>query len=229
MGFRNQPSPTPDWFDRSQAVGPLVMDRVSCAVSESQLPQRVSVYPQLAFWFLCDSLSIASQANQEGMHANAVSITRSCVEAITIIELGLVGSPEAERLLWQWSRDEKTPGQLRSWLESNVWKNYGAGLWDEPWPVFYGNFARALHPFAHYSGLLAQWQTRIHQFHRTESGGGQALMEIGPRNYDPQKATRITLFHALIGFVLGRILIANVHKDDPEFASHIGPFTFCVS
>ncbi len=152
------------------------------------------------------------------MHANALSITRSCIEAITIIELGLVGSSEAEELLWQWSRDEKTPGRLRSWLESNVWKDYGSGLWSEPWSVFYSNFARALHPFAHYSGLLAQWQSRLHDFHLTENGG-QAILEIGPRSYDPQKATRITLYHALVGFVLGRILVTNVQKDDHEFTS----------
>lgn len=41
-----------------------------------------------------------------------------------------------------------------------------------------------------------------------------------PRAYDAQKATRITLFHALLTYALGGIWM-TAHRDDVEFAALI--------
>jgi len=38
---------------------------------------------------------------------------------------------------------------------------YGTGLWDEPWSDFYGNLARAVQPYAHYTtlhGASSNWR-----------------------------------------------------------------------
>lgn len=68
-------------------------------------------------------------------------------------------------------------------------------------------FAGAVQPYAHYSRGLAQWQLRLHRFYDASEPGADmhAIIEMRPRAYDEQKATRITLFHALLAYVLGRI------------------------
>jgi hypothetical protein len=210
----------PDWFRLSEELNPSIFERLSRAVSSTSVDISTKFLPEAAFWFLCDSLLIANRANRDGMHANSLAITRSCVEAITIIELGLIGTTDAQALLLEWSQDEKTPGQLRLWLEKNAWPRYGAGLWSESWIEFYGRFARAIQPFAHYSGLLSQWQHRLHMFKRKDAGG-EAILEFRPRAYDPQKATRITLFHGIISFVLGCILSVNVPPEDGQFREQL--------
>jgi len=153
------------------------------------------------------------------MHANALSLTRQCFEAIGIIELGICGHPDASSTLQRWDKDELTQGKLRAWLEANVWPGYGTGLWQESWPSFMRQFAAALQPYAHYSAHLAQWQVRL------LPDAGQDLQEgdettkiiaIAPRAYDAQKATRITLIHAIFTYTLGRIVLAA--RNDTELA-----------
>jgi hypothetical protein len=200
----------PEWFTQTELLTPKIFQSVAKTLSNADLDISIRLFPEQAFWFLSNTLLIANQANRKGMHANALAITRLCVEAITIVELGLVGTPDAANLLSQWSNHKKKPGELRSWLEANAWGNYGRGMWDETWATFFANFSRAIQPFAHYSGLLAQWQNRTHNFERNDDGGGTAILEIGPTIYDPQKATRVTLFHGIITFVLGRIFLANL-------------------
>ncbi len=174
----------------------------------------------MAHWFLLDTLLLANQANREGMHANALALTRQCVEAISIIELGVCGHPDAEATLLRWDSDDLTPGKLRAWLQTNVWPNYGNGLWQEPWSTFMREFAGAIQPYAHYGRSLAQWQLRLHRFYdaNKSTASSHAILEMRPRAYDPQKATRITLFHALLTYLLGRIWSAANPADAEFFA-----------
>ncbi|MGH1558218.1 hypothetical protein ACRAWD_11285 [Caulobacter segnis] len=50
-----------------------------------------------------------------------------------------------------------------------------------------------------------------------------AVLRYGPRVYDAQKATRITLFHALLHYVLGRIWMAG-NLNDAAFAKDLTSF-----
>ena len=204
----------PEWFILTEEATPTVMGRISAATSAIHMPLQVKFLPQKAHWFLLDSLLLANQANREGMHANALSLTRQCVEAMSVVELGLCGHKDAESTLHQWEKDDLTPGKLRAWLEANVWPAYGSGLWTESWASFMRQFAAALQPYAHYSTKLSQWQDQL----LPDSGDDQThkLVRIAPRAYDPQKATRITLLHGILTYVLGRIHLAG-HKD-PELA-----------
>lgn len=89
--------------------------------------------------------------------------------------------------------------------------------------MFMRQFAAALQPYAHYGCSLAQWQLRLHGFTETPNDPEhpwQALIEMKPRAYDPQKATRITLFHAILTFTLGRIWMA-ANSDGRDFAALI--------
>jgi len=214
---------TPEWFLLSEEATPQVMSRVAKATSGSQMSMQVRSSPTLAHWFMLDSLLLANKANRDGMHANALSLTRQCLEALGIIELGICGHKDSEAVLLRWDRDEITPGKLRAWLEQNVWPQYGSGLWNEPWSTFMREFAAALQPFAHYGSKLAQWQVRLLPGvakEQNQSGPLTALIEMRPRAYDAQKATRITLFHAVLTYALGRIWVAS-NRDDTAFSALI--------
>jgi hypothetical protein len=190
-------------------------------VTEIKMTSQVRSSPMLAHWFVLDSLLLANQANRDGMHANALALTRQCLEAISIIELGICGHADAEATLLEWEADALTPGQLRAWLQANVWPKYGLGLRDEPWFMFMREFAGAIQPYAHYGRSLAQWQLRLRFHDSTEPDAeSTAILEIRPRAYDAQKATRITLFHALLHYTLGRIWLA-ANRSDPEFSAVI--------
>ncbi|WP_054678502.1 hypothetical protein [Microbacterium sp. No. 7] len=212
--------PTPEWFQHTDSATTEVMHRVTKAVTANEMSQQVQHLPTLAHWFVLDSLSLANQANREGMHANALALTRQCVEAISVIELGICGHPGAEATLLKWEADELPPGKLRAWLHANVWPQYGTGLWSEPWSIFMREFAAAVQPYAHYSSPLAQWQYRLHRLSLPEApavdiatGDLRAVIEIAPRAYDAQKETRITLFNTLVVYILGRITMATRPND----------------
>lgn len=214
--------PMPEWFTISEDATPKVMERVGSAVTANAMVPQVKSAPMLAHWFVLDTLLLANQANRDGMHANALALTRQCVEAISIIELGICGHPDAEATLLKWDADELTPGKLRAWLQVNVWQGYGVGLWSEPWSTFMREFAGAVQPYAHYGRALAQWQLRLLRFHDAgqPDADSHAIIEMRPHAYDAQKATRITLFHALLSYVLGRIWTA-ANPADAEFAALI--------
>jgi hypothetical protein len=212
--------PIPEWFTIAEEANPEINRRIAEAVSSNEMTPQVKSAAMLVHWFTLDSLLLANQANRDGMHANAVALTRQCFEAISIIELGVCGHPGAESTLLKWEDDSLTPGRIRAWLQENVWPGYGSGLWTEPWSTFMREFAAAIQPYAHYCRSLAQWQLRLHRIYDPNEPGAdlKAIIEITPRAYDPQKATRITLYHALLHYTLGRIWIA-AHTEDAKFAA----------
>lgn len=213
----------PEWFLLGEQVTPLIMQRIADAVTANQMCPQVKHIPMLAHWFISDSLLLANRANRDGMHANAISLLRQCVEGISVIELGICGNLDAESKLLKWEDDGITAGQLRRWLQDNVWIHYGVGLWNESWHVFMREFAAAVQPYAHYGSSLAQWQIRLHGFSEETTEKGvieRGVIEICPRAYDPQKATRITLFHSIILYIMGRIWMAQNQRDS-EFISLI--------
>lgn len=215
----------PEWFTRYVAMGPQIVRRIDQAVSSVAMVDQVRLAPTQAFWFIGNTLALADQANREGMHANALALTRQCVEAIGIVELGLCSHVDAEAKLLLWEQDNLNPGNLRKWLEDAVWPAYGTGLWSEPWSAFMGQFAKAVQSYAHYTRYLAQWQTGLHQVQKTEEPDQPyiAVLQVGPRVYDAQKATRITLFHGLLHYLLGRVWLA-ANPGDTTFAEDLARF-----
>jgi hypothetical protein len=149
-------------------------------------------------------------ANENGKHSVAICLVRQCVEALTIAELGLQDKSYADPLLKAWEVGKKSHGELRASLEKHVWPKYGYGLWEETWSEFFGNLARAVQPYAHYTNELMGWQFQTIAY----QGGEEFIGMIGLQTYDPLLATRITLLHMLIGWALGRILLAQGKNPD---------------
>jgi hypothetical protein len=198
--------PPPEWFVLAEEATRPTMEHLRSAIEARSLPLQVKFAPTLAHWFVLDSLYLASDANRAGMHANALALTRQCIEAFSVIELGICGHADAEAMLHRWWDDEITAGQLRKWLSEQVWPQYGSGLWHEPWADFMANLAAAVQPYAHYTSKLSQWQLRF-------LGGSPGkmddhLIEIRPRAYDAQKATRISLYHGILTYALARMALA---------------------
>lgn len=210
----------PNWFRLGERATSETMQRIAGSIQELPLPLQVKFLPIQAHWFIGNSLFLANRANRDGMHANALALTRQCLEAISIVELGLTSNSGAADVLLRWERDEMKPGALRAWLEANVWQGYGSGLWTEPWSDFMRQLAGAIQPYAHYTSRLQQWQA--HFMGRPDPAKPNViLMRIAPNAYDPQKATRITLYHAILTYALARIWIASHGQDDTEFAALI--------
>ena len=216
MSSRGQP----DWFVLiEQATGPT-MEHVRDAIEAHVLPIQIKYAPTLAHWFVLDSLYLANDANRTGMHANALALTRQCIEAFSVIELGMCGRADAEDVLQKWWDDAMTAGQLRKWLSEHVWPAYGSGLWHEPWSEFMANLAAAVHAYAHYTSKLSQWQLRFHG-RSPNASEDEHIIEIRPRAYDAQKATRITLYHGILTYALARMAIAVRPSVGDEFRALI--------
>ncbi len=95
----------PEWFTIGDSATAPIMGRIADILSASELPAQVRFHPLLAHWFLLDTLALAHEANRQGMHANAIILTRPCVEAISVIELGICDHPSAEEMLEKWGED----------------------------------------------------------------------------------------------------------------------------
>src|SRR5690625_4137961 len=92
----------PEWFKFNEEATSQIMRRIADAVSANAMTLQVKSAPMLAHWFILDTLLLANQANRDGMHANALALTRQCVEAISVVELGVCGHPDAEATLLKW-------------------------------------------------------------------------------------------------------------------------------
>jgi hypothetical protein len=208
----------PKWFGMTDLATSETMKRIAESVQKLALPLQIKFLPVQAHWFILDSLLLANRANREGMHANALALTRQCLEAISVIELGLSVHPDAPDVLMRWDRDKISPGEVRKWLSANIWPSYGSGLWSKTWPTYMAHLARAVQPYAHYTSHLAQWQA--HLLGRPDPDKPETMfIRFAPRAYDPQKATRITLFHAILTYTLARIWVAARGQDDAEFST----------
>lgn len=204
----------PEWFTRAEEAFHPVHQRVAAALKSHDLPTHLSLAPQEAVYFFVHAMQIAYEANKAGIHANALSQTRYCIEALTIIELGMCRTNGREGMLEDWLEGKASPGKIRQWLARKVWPSYGTGLWSESWEHFMAKLAGAVQPYAHYTSQLAQWQSRLHSI---DLGEKAAYIESGPIVYDPQKATRITLYHSILNYTLGRIWLANSACEDRVF------------
>lgn len=194
----------PEWLQIGDRIlGPLLADTSRALQAPPGADFHVANLPTLALYHLASSLQTSIDTNRHGRHAVALSLLRHAVEALTIVELGLVSNATSYRLLEDWDSGKKSQGELRRALEESVWPQYGNGLWDEPWSEFFARLAKAVQPYAHCSPELLQWSLSP----LTDVWSSTFVAAVG--KYDPVKASRLMLFHILVAWTLGRILSAN--------------------
>jgi hypothetical protein len=206
MAETQTPTPQPEWFVIGDALlWPLVgMAASACRCNVLSNPD-LSALGELAIFHHAGCLEASASINRRGKHSVAIGLVRQSVEALSIAEVALQDPAFAEPTLAAWKDGKKSQGDIRKALEQTVWSSYGKGLWSEPWQEFYANLARAVQPYAHYTPELQGWQFAD----RAHTGGTTFVAELGFEAYDPLKATRITLLHMLLTWMLGRILLAH--------------------
>lgn len=209
----NEAHLNPRWYDLGeQLMWPLVGMGVATARNHRLSTPDLQVLAELAICHHAGCLEASIYANRRGKHSAAICLIRQSLEALTITEIGLQSPEFAEPLLLGWKEGRKSHGELRKALAQMVWPNYGTGLWDETWAEFCGNLARAVQPYAHYTAELQGYQ-----FVPVEYDGGRAFIALlGLETYDPLQATRVTLFHMLLTYMLGRVLLAHGKNSDVE-------------
>ncbi|HKZ54635.1 MAG TPA: hypothetical protein VJ123_04075 [Anaerolineales bacterium] len=194
----------PEWLRLGESIlGPLLADTSQSLKVFSGADYHVTQLPTLALNYFAHSLQTSIETNRDGRHAVALSLLRHALEALTIVELGLVRTNTSYRLLEDWDSGKKSQGELRRALEKNAWSKYGNGLWGESWAEYFAYLAKAVQPYAHCSPQLLQWNLAV----LTDGLSGKLFAGAGM--YDTMKASRLTLFHTIVTWTLGRILFAN--------------------
>ncbi len=206
---------TPRWLKLAEHLLPPLVS-MGMNVLKEAFPQDpdLGTVPICAMHHLVDCLVESMNANREGRHAVAVSLLRQCIEAMTLVDVGLQDQGLVAEVLRQWKDGRLTNGDVRAFLEQEVWPRYGCGLWDEPWTEFFSNLSRAVQPYAHYSPQLQGWQLAYLSAPKATGDGYIGTVLIGPQTCDPLKASRITLLFGLFCWVIGRLLLAFGRNPD---------------
>jgi hypothetical protein len=172
---------------------------------------HVAVLPQLAGFHVtgCLETSHFANGNTNNFYSVAVCLVRQCVEALALVDLGLQPPDFSRPRLERWEKGQLSHGELRATLDKKVWPRYGHGLWTERWTEFFGNLARAVQPYAHYTYDLLGWQIKVVHY----SGGSSFLANLAPRAHDPIRAARVAILQAVVTWTLARLLIANRPND----------------
>jgi len=218
--MKDNKSDHPKWFKIGDKLcWPLIGMGLKSLDEYSVLPIDLQPLGYNALCHHAGCLQASMMANEKGKHSAAICLVRQSIEALTIAEIALQQQKFAEPLLRAWSENRKSHGELRQALEQQIWPKYGNGLWSEPWSEFYGNLARAVQPYAHYTPELEGWLYQTVKY----DGGRTFLGMTGLTTYDALQATRVTLFHMLLTWMLGRMLLnhgGNSQVRDQEKQIH---------
>ncbi|MEI9715944.1 hypothetical protein V5049_10925 [Moellerella wisconsensis] len=207
----------PDWFE----IGEKLMKDISDAalihadnLSDLEYDKKVSIQCSVYHYIQCLMSSI--EENRIVNHAIALSTIRQSVEALTLIECGFLKNRKlSDQLIDSWISGKKTSGAIRKILSQNIWPTYTKSLWGKNWTEYYSEFCKSIQPYAHYSRELQGWQLAINDNAKMNCNGHYVLnAKFGFNTYDSSKATRLTLFHVLLSWTLGKIITNNIEIPD---------------
>lgn len=197
---------SPRWKILAESIGPHVFETLARVLDPAgcNAPDLL-IAPQLAVFHLNAALNTSIEATRIAQPSVAVCLLRQCVEALTLVDVGLQVPPLKNRLLACWNEGTKTVGGLRAELAEGPWKTYGPGLWGECWEDFFGNLAGAVQPYAHYTPELKGWQIGVVSF----DGTNRFVFRTAASNPDPLKATRLSLMQAIVVWTSASLLLHN--------------------
>jgi len=203
----------PKWLDfYDELANPVVSLAKETIQNHTFEDLNLMSIPMCALAHFATSLEMSNRSNKQGYHSVAASLLRSAVETLTIIDIGLQPEAYARPLLEAWKDGRKQHGALRLELENSVWPHYGNGLWDEPWSSFFGQLARAVQPYAHFTNNLMLWCYKMdvpEQSITVSEQGIELLTTVEPTVFDSQKARQIATLESLMIWALGRLLVFN--------------------
>jgi len=204
----------PDWaIIGSELLNPLLSLLVKKSEERQGGSANTNFVCQGATIHFAQCLELSERENRKGHHAISMCILRQCIEALSIIEVGLNSNIAwADGILEKWHGNAITLGKIRKQLQVQAWPLYGKGLWAESWSEFFSQLSSAVQPYAHYTRDLLAWQMQI--LHtptasREVDSGIVLNAKIGPNTYDADKATRVTLYQTVLLWAVGRIILEN--------------------
>ena len=196
----------PRWLQLGQQISSPVFQAVLDALRSRRLPDAsIQATGELALFHVRACLNASIDQNQVGQPAVALALLRQCIEALTVVDASLQRSELAIDLLQRWVKSGSSTGALRKELANHAWPRYGTGLWDEPWGDFFSNLSKSVHPYAHYSNLLQQWQISI----VSNRGSSDVIAMTSHMTVDQVKFLRVALLHMLVIWAVGRIFLGN--------------------
>ena len=209
---------TPDWAEPARDILNPLRDAAGERIRQANIEcNHLAILPEAALAHFFASVRVSALASFEHLYSVALATLRHLVESLTIIELGLI--PVADQLT-RWSSGRASQGQLRQWLERNTWSAYGCGLWEEPWSDFFGNLARSIQPYAHFTPELLQWQLAIID-NPVPSETGEFVGGASLGAPDESKSIRIALLNTLALWCLGRLVLIHSTQADSELESAV--------
>lgn len=162
--------------------------------------------PMLAAHHMRANMLTAAEANNRGLHAVALSLTRQAFEALMVIDAGLIATEAAWQTLERWSAGKVQAGALRKWLAENEWTTSELrGLWSEPWSEFVQNLSNALQPYAHFTPDLLQWNFNMVT---PMDKNGHMIAAIGIGEIDEARAIRLQTLRGVLLWMLGQVMLS---------------------
>lgn len=164
---------------------------------------QLQFIPHYAGKHCLETVRLSRLANEGGAHAVAVGLLRDAVEALSLAALAISHDPDKVRLLNQWNEERLSAGQLRQYLEAQVWPQVSiTGLWGESWASFWESLARSVQPYAHFSPLRMRWHQRV----QIIDGKWHVWINHPSGDFEPYRAARVVAFQLLLFWAFAELV-----------------------
>lgn len=115
-------SKDPQWLVLGSEAIPKVIERIMISSKKLELGDlNVNTVPFMTLCHFSSCLNLSIEGNSRGYHSAAMALLRQCLEALSLIGISFLDSGGAKELLKDWSEGRKSNGDLRKFLEDNVW------------------------------------------------------------------------------------------------------------
>jgi len=192
------PQGDPDYWEKTHEPQNLELQAVVRGSWADRPPisdLHLRFIPHYAGKHCLESVRLSRLANEGGAHAVAVGLLRDGVEALSLVALAISHDPDKVRLLNRWDEERLSAGELRQYLEAQVWPRVSiTGLWGESWASFWTSLAQSVQPYAHFSPLRMRW----HQHVQIIDGKWRIWINHPSGDFEIYRAARVVAFQLLL-------------------------------
>jgi len=166
-----------------------------------------------------ESMRLSRLANEGGAHAVAIGLLRDAVETLSLVAVSTCQNTNRVEILKKWNNGKKTAGEIRKYLESDVWPTVAVtGLWGETWQAFWSDFANSVQKYSHFTPERMQW----HQHVEIMDGKLHFWINHPAGDCELYRGARITAFQLLVFWAFAEIACtfqASAPEDLPGLKS----------
>jgi hypothetical protein len=153
--------------------------------------------------FMRKALFYINSANDNGDHAIALSLLRQCSDPLFIVECGITKSASGQAALEYWvNTPDVKIGNVRKQYAEKIWGQRRGEILGMSWNMFFSDFYSAIQDYAHYNPKMLQWTFTVDAL--LNDSDSNMLFQTSLWKYNPENATRITLYQSVIVYALAR-------------------------